>query len=193
MRLLTTAIILLMGCSPTPLIPDGHDAGGVDCANNSQPFIANLEMNSLLLADGDDGAYALSLHFDWADPGVSGGSDRPNMSGGYVSGEEYSFQWPTWWFTPEDLVSTCIGAPADICAPFGHGANGCASVDDLESCTRGELTLVLEGTDEPLLKYQDILLEFRIRDRCGDTSNFKLVEYEVGSGHLVESAPPADE
>ena len=193
MRILLTAIlVLLAGCYPAPEIPDGHDAGGVDCANNSPPFIANLEMNSFE-QDGGDGLWLLSLHFDWADPGIAGAADRPNMSGGYISAEEQTFSFPTKWITPEHLVSTCIEPPdlAGSCLAAGHGSNGCNSVNDLETCTQGELTMLLTSDDGGFSKYQDILLEFRVRDRCGDQSNFKLVEYEVGSGHLVET-PPAE-
>ena len=189
MRFLPIAIVFLFGCYEPWQIPDGHDAGGVDCPENSQPYIANVEMNSLQL-EGDDGSYAVSVHFAWADPGVNNAGDLPNMSGGYLSGEELSYQWPTVWFTPEDLVSGCIGAPAAICAPFSHPTSGCANIDDLDSCTQGTLTWAVEGPDEPFLKYQDLLLEFRVRDRCGDESNLKLIEYEVGSGHLVETPAP---
>ena len=79
---------------------------------------------------------------------------------------------------------------AGTCEQANHGQNGCASTDDLESCTQGELT-IFKGSDA-YQQYFDVLLEFRVRDRCGDESNFKLIEYEIGSGHLVES-PPAEE
>jgi hypothetical protein len=192
MRVHLLAILLLTGCYDAAQIPDGHDAGGVDCATNSPPFIANVEMNSIQ-PDGGDGLYIVTLHFDWADPGIAGAADRPNMAGGYISGELQDFTFPTVWITPEELVSTCIAAPelADICGEAGHGTNGCSSVDDLESCTQGELTLVGTSDDGGYQKYEQLLLEFRVRDRCGDQSNFKLIEYEVGSGHLVET-PPAE-
>lgn len=106
MRLLPIAIVFLAGCIDPAQVPDGHDFGGVDCADNNAPFIANVEMNSFQ-REGGDGLYILSLHFDWADPGIAGGSDRPNMSGGYISGEMYNVEFSTRWITPDMLVASC--------------------------------------------------------------------------------------
>lgn len=203
MRFFPIAIVFLVGCFPPSQIPDGHDAGGVDCESNNAPFIANIEMNSFEQEE-DDGLYWLSVHFDWADPGVAGAGDRQNMSGGYISGELLNVQFPTVWFTPERLQEGCIDPPEfeGACLESNHGQGdqagdltpdghrGCGSPDDLDACVQGELTFLY--TSEAFVMYRDILLEFRVRDRCGDESNFKLVEYEIGSGHLVETPPAAD-
>lgn len=199
MRFLPIAIVLLTtGCWTDSGLPLVGDAGATGCDGNSPPFIANIEMASWF--DDNTALWQLGLHWDWADPGIGGASDPPNMEGGYVSGEAVGFEVRSLFFTEASLVDSCIlyseegssvvaeGSPCDA-APFSRV--GCTA-NSLETCTQGEMTYLLNFEDA-LVQYQDIVLEFRVRDRCGASSNEKFIEYEIGSGHLLENPEEGDE
>ncbi len=199
MRFLLIAIALFAtGCWTDSGLPLPGDPGAQGCAENSPPFIANVEMNSQF--DPDTEGWQLALHWDWADPGVGGASDPPNMEGGYVSGEIVGFEMRSLFFTEAALVNSCISyieegsaidPENDPCENVPFGRAGCTA-NSLDTCTQGEMTYLL-GAEDPLQQYQDIVMEFRVRDRCGAASNEKFIEYEIGSGHLSENPDESDE
>lgn len=208
MRWIPIAIVLFsVGCAPSVTAVPGFDAGGVDCRENTPPYVGGVEMNS---QETGDGFFLLSLSFLWSDPGLNDSSDLQNMRGGYISGEALGFSFGSSWFMPEQLDTGCIdpvdhpGAclnsghgrgdePGDVETPDGH--QGCGDSSDGAACQSGEMTFFYAGEDG-LQQYQDITLEFRVRDRCGELASFevlcdtdesvlpvsKLVNYEIGSG-----------
>ncbi len=199
MRFLLIAIALFAtGCWTDSGLPLSGDPGAEGCAENSPPFIANVEMDSEPLDNGE--GWQLALHWDWADPGVGGASDPPNMEGGYFNGEAVGFEVRSLFFTEAILVNSCMtyveeGSPidpeADLCDGVPFGRAGCTP-NSLDTCTQGEITRLF-AFETPLQQYQDIVMEFRVRDRCGAASNEKFIEYEIGSGHLSENPDESDE
>ena len=146
----------------------GYDPSGEECINNSPPAIGNLEMNSQF--DNDEVRWLFSLHFDWADPGIQGASDPPNLVGGYFSSELFGYASEDIVFTAGLLQAACGALDPETgasgCIGLGHSLNGCPSGGVL-SCTEGEFTVPYISLDGPLEEDQEIEIEFRIRDACG--------------------------
>ncbi len=167
----------------------GWDPGGVDCINNSPPAIGNLALNSDELSDGNGWFY--TIHFAWADPGVSGASDPPNLLGGHFSSEVFQREFAEdIELTAERLESGCSTPPTgaegeiDICSLAHPGTAGCGT-GGVEGCTNATFTISYVGSP-PLEEGEVIDTEFRIRDLCGATSNEMSIVYTLGSGLLVE-------
>jgi|GEM_PF-2815878 len=193
--------LFLMGCPTNPAITgwDGiyNDSDVANCLGNSPPFIANVEMNSFA-PDPLAGAlgWSYTVHFDWADPGVAGAEDIPNIWNGLYSHERQGVSSPDYVLDETALTSTCLsgvneatGDPA--CAGTGHGMSGCTP-GSIETCTQGELTYGPVTAEDILFDGQDIEVRFRIYDECGLSSNEKVVQYTIGAGLQSEQGPPEE-
>lgn len=158
------AAALLAGCPPDTSLPVSEE-----CASNSAPYIDNLEINSRppITEEGEPpAAYGLCLKFDWFDPGPDEngnvGSDAPNMFGGLFSVEVGGFDAESIWLD-EDTITQ--GAPSGTI--------------EYTACLQ-------EAVADELIHFN-----FRVRDRCGASSNEKSGDYYLGGGpgesHLVEN------
>jgi hypothetical protein len=190
--------LVAAGCWSVP--PATGWDGTEDCSSNNPPAIGNVEINSIEIpteepTDDDDSAtvalYTLSVHFDWVDPGVPGAEDPPNLiAGGYWSGEIFGYDVPDILFNRDNLESTC-GVPAEgdtsPCAVFGHSSAGCSS-GSTEGCTQGEFTIPFTEDFGGFPGDEEVVMEFRIRDACGGTSNEKSATYLPGTGLAVEQS-----
>jgi hypothetical protein len=153
---------VLAGCWAAPPSQTGYDYGADGCAENSAPEIGNLVLDSFCGAfeqqDEEEVcvAWVMTVQWDWIDPG-GGGTDPPNMIGGYLSWEVSEHLAPSTWFTDEDI---------DPGATSG--------------------TLARSYTSEVWVDGSPVQFELRVRDRCGASSNEKAGSYEIGSGQAVE-------
>ncbi len=184
------AALLLPACAPAaPQIPDSSP-----CEGNSAPFIGNLSLDSAcvvgadlidcltpegqdLIDAGEESACSLTILFQWADPGVAGAADPPNMVGGMISAELSIAQFNSLWISDvED------GAPVDdrLWAPVDRAA------------TQGEFGMVLYP-EEILSYHSPATINLRVRDACDAESNNIGCRYLLGTGEWIDCVPPASE
>jgi hypothetical protein len=194
------ALAALPACFAPPAPVYGYDPGAEGCLENGAPAIGNTEINSWIdetlseppSEEDPDGLefWLLSIHFDWIDP-ESGGSP-PNMLGAYFNAEIFHYNVSSIVLNEAELESACAAdnggedvSAADLCDASGHSMSGCS---DAATCAQGEMTVAIVPAGDAFADSQEIELEFRVRDRCGATSNEKIASYHIGSGLAVENA-----
>ncbi len=180
---------LLGACAPANPILTGGDPGAAGCSTNTPPAIANVELFSWF--DEALSSYYWSIHFDWRDPYPSENGDPPNLVGGYISLEVLTYDADSRWFDEATLTTACDSGMLDECTDAGHGMTGCPE-GAVDTCTQGEMTFPFSSFDGPLIEGQELVFEFRVRDRCGASSLDKGGSYVIGSGRVSESGSGGD-
>ena len=181
---------LLPACAPT-VQPLG---GSADCADNSAPFIGNLTMNStcaigpelvdcfttagqeFLHLGIEEAVWDLTTEFQFADPGIAGATDPPNMVGGMVSWElSLGGQGSAWLYDPLD---------------FDPGErSGYLAVE--RGAPQGLIALPAYLPETELSYQSPATLNVRVRDACDVESNNISCRYLMGTGEWIDCTPPA--
>lgn len=185
------ALLAAAGCMDLSTVPAGWDPGADDaaCAQNAPPFIGNFAMDSA--ESGERGAWVVGIHFDWADPGIAGAADPPNVEFGYVTVQAQGYVLWSSVVRPQDLVHGCmeyddtdnglgqpVGCPTAGFTQFGSAGCPAGSID---TCTAGQLNIAWSGEGASQFSPLDMIV--RMRDRCGDVSNEFGLQYDVGDGY----------
>jgi len=182
------ALPVLFACQPLDPV-EGWDPGGNNCAQNTAPYIDNVQVNSTYV--GEEEKWLLAVGFNWADPGSGGAADPPNLLGG-------EFTWELSGMTSEDvpltqsiLESGCTAqATTTYCGLLTVGGgcpNGGVATCGTASLTVPGFIVPLSGTVSPE-EGTVITMEMRLRDACGMTSNSKTATYALGQGLIVENS-----
>jgi hypothetical protein len=189
--LLFLALPLLLGCQPLDPV-SGWDPRGVNCAQNTAPFIDNVQINSAYIDEVEK--WVLVMGFNWADPGSGGASDPPNLLGGEFAIEVSGLTSENILLTEGILESGCAsygddGSATDYCDMLTVGG-GCPS-GGVADCGTASLTIpgfIIPGSSEVVILEGDVLtMEMRVRDLCGMTSNSKPATYTLGQGLIIEN------
>ena len=187
------ALPVLFACQPLdPVV--GWDPGGTNCAENTAPYIDNVQVNSVYVAEEE--RWLLVVGFNWADPGSGGASDPPNLLGGEFTNELSGMISEDILLTQAILESGCAGdtdpeeGTATYCGLVTVGG-GCPN-GGVASCGTASLTVpgfINAVSDDDLPAEGDVVtMEMRIRDTCGMTSNSKTATYTLGQGLIVENS-----
>jgi len=181
------ALPFLFACQPLDPV-EGWDPGGTNCAQNTAPYIDNVQVNSAYV--GEEEKWLLAAGFNWADPGSGGASDAPNLLGG-------EFSWELSGLTSEDILLTqsilesgCTAQTTTYCGLLTVGGgcpNGGVATCGTASLTVPGFIVPLSGNVSPE-EGTIITMEMRIRDACGMTSNSKTATYTLGQGLIVENS-----
>jgi hypothetical protein len=192
--LLLFALPTLFACQPLDPV-EGWDPGGSNCAQNTAPFIDNVQVNSAYVGEVEQ--WILVVGFNWADPGTGGASDPPNLRGGEFSIELSGIVSDDILLTEGILESGCTGdtdpevGTATYCSLLTIGG-GCPN-GGVSSCGTASLSVpgyIVPASDDNGVAEGDIItMEMRIRDTCGMTSNSKTATYALGQGLIVENGP----
>jgi len=179
-------VLVLSACPADNIVPIHINSRGENCGENRPPLIRYVELNSFIPEGSID--YAMSVHFDWLDPGESEATQAPNFEGGLFSMEFGGRLSEDIEITEGLLVAACSPTPTEEepnpCAAAGYSLGGCAP-GQIDTCVAGELTFLWVAVT-PLQSGEFVDLEFRAHDRCQGTSNEKSATYEIGSGLAVE-------
>lgn len=191
--LLLFALPALFSCQPLDPV-QGWDPGGNNCAQNTAPFIDNVQVNSAYVAAAE--LWLLVVGFNWADPGSGGASDPPNLLGGEFSIELSGMVSDDILLTQGVLESGCTGdtdpeeGTATYCGLLTVGG-GCPN-GGVASCGTASLSvpgfIVPVSEDDTPSEGDTVTMEMRIRDTCGMTSNSKTATYVLGQGLIVENS-----
>ena len=187
--LLLFALPALFACQPLDPV-QGWDPGGSNCAQNTAPYIDNVQVNSAYVVEEEK--WLLAVGFNWADPGSGGALDPPNLIGGEFSWEVSGLTSEDISLTPSILASGCTAQEMTTYCGLLTVGGGCQS-SDLATCGTASLTVVgfivpVSGDESPSEGFV-ITMEMRIRDTCGMTSNSKTATYALGQGLIVENGP----
>jgi hypothetical protein len=182
------ALPILFSCQSLDPV-EGWDPGGVNCAENTAPYIDNVQVNSAYVAEEEK--WLLVTGFNWADPGSGGASDPPNLVGGEFSWELSGITSEDIFLTQSILESGCTATEmATYCGLLTVGG-GCPN-GGVASCGTASLSVPglivpLSGTESPSEGFV-ITMEMRLRDACGMASNSKTATYALGQGLIVENS-----
>ena len=192
-RVLTIiALLALVGCQPLPPVT-GWDPGGVNCEENSAPFIDNVQINSAYVGEAE--LWLMVMGFKWADPGSGGAVDPPNLQGGEFSLELSGMSSEDTLLTQSILETGCGGdtdpelGTASYCSLVNVGS-GCPN-GGVATCSTAALAfpgfiIPVNGSEGPV-EGDEIEVELRIRDVCGMASNSKNATYFLGQGLIIEN------
>lgn len=188
MRALLAGLLLAACAPPAPQIP-----APLGCEDNTPPFIGNLTMDSTCevgepvvdcgseegqdaIEAGEEPIWSLIVGFLYADPGVEGAGDPPNMVGGMISGELSLGQFTSFW----------LYDPVD----FNPGEDPTYVPVDREA-TSGELLLPILIPEIRVDYYSPATINLRVRDGCDVPSNEIGCRYLMGTGEWLNCVPPA--
>jgi hypothetical protein len=186
--LLLFSLPALFACQPLDSV-EGWNPGGINCAQNTAPYIDNVQVNSTYVVEEEK--WLLAAGFNWADPGTGGALDPPNLIGGEFSWELSGMTSEDLALTPSILASGCTAqemtAYCGLLTVGGGCPGGAVATCGTASLTVPGFIVPVSGNESPS-EGLIITMEMRIRDACGMTSNSKTATYALGQGLIVENS-----
>ncbi len=191
--LLALAALLLAACAPEPPgIPVGN-ADSEACQANSAPFLGNLRIDSACtvgpdlsdcrsdagkeaIALGEEPSWALLVDIDYADPGIAGATDPPNMVGGLVTTELSLGYFGSFWLYDVDDYTPAEGSTSYL--PVVRDA------------TQGTILFPALVPEIEVDYYSPATFNVRVRDACDRESNNVSCRYLMGTGLWTDCEPP---